>query len=274
MKLKSKLTSVLLGSVILAGSAQAAIQDGTAPGQNNAGGSELIFAAFDGNNTYVRDLGISFGGIDDTSSFNFAADGDLLGLIGGGSVQWTVLASDNNLGGSGTDASNYGSRLLATSASGSSVFNQGLATNRVSSLTQAANNTDSFTTTANFQPGHAGTVADNGASVDGASAWNNLITLAGGVGGSASVTGVLGSSLEFLLYGHTGDVTSSPFGSSYSPTDVFANLLGTWSLGVDGLLTYNGANASVVPVPAAVWLFGSALLGLVGVGRRKQQLAV
>lgn len=27
--------------------------------------------------------------------------------------------------------------------------------------------------------------------------------------------------------------------------------------------------ASVVPVPAAIWLFGSALMGLVGVSRRK-----
>ncbi len=29
------------------------------------------------------------------------------------------------------------------------------------------------------------------------------------------------------------------------------------------------ANATVVPVPAAVWMFGSALIGLVGVGRRR-----
>ncbi len=32
-------------------------------------------------------------------------------------------------------------------------------------------------------------------------------------------------------------------------------------------------NAQVVPVPAAVWLFGSGLLGLVGVARRKKALA-
>ena len=31
-------------------------------------------------------------------------------------------------------------------------------------------------------------------------------------------------------------------------------------------------NATVVPVPAAVWLFGSGLLGLVGVARRKKQV--
>jgi len=39
--------------------------------------------------------------------------------------------------------------------------------------------------------------------------------------------------------------------------------------------TYNGAsvNVSAVPVPAAAWLFGSGLIGLVGIARRKTQLA-
>jgi len=41
----------------------------------------------------------------------------------------------------------------------------------------------------------------------------------------------------------------------------------TISLDASGALELTN-NATVVPVPAAVWLFGSALLGLVGVGRR------
>jgi hypothetical protein len=31
-------------------------------------------------------------------------------------------------------------------------------------------------------------------------------------------------------------------------------------------------NMTVVPVPAAVWLFGSGLLGLAGVARRKKKI--
>ena len=42
------------------------------------------------------------------------------------------------------------------------------------------------------------------------------------------------------------------------------------SMSITGLINSNGTAESVVPVPAAVWLFGSGLLGLVGVARRKQ----
>jgi len=41
-----------------------------------------------------------------------------------------------------------------------------------------------------------------------------------------------------------------------------------WNLNDTGLLTYG--EISAVPVPAAVWLFGSGLIGLVGVARRRK----
>lgn len=68
-------------------------------------------------------------------------------------------------------------------------------------------------------------------------------------------------------------ITSSSFGGDLFYTG--GSLAGSLTTGrIEG--TFNGDNlkakvgaVSVVPVPAAVWLFGSGLLGLVGVARRK-----
>ena len=51
------------------------------------------------------------------------------------------------------------------------------------------------------------------------------------------------------------------FNSSFLFFDDFNLLLGQWD---------TNANITVVPVPAAVWLFGSGLIGLAGVVRRKR----
>lgn len=70
----------------------------------------------------------------------------------------------------------------------------------------------------------------------------------------------LGSSAT--LYGMT---TSGPSGNT-----LLAYNLGSASLSADGkTLTFSGNTVSAVPLPAAVWLLGSGLLGLAGVGRRR-----
>lgn len=48
---------------------------------------------------------------------------------------------------------------------------------------------------------------------------------------------------------------------------------GYWFLSSTGALSYDILATSAVPVPAAVWLFGSGLLGMFGVGRRRRQAA-
>lgn len=48
---------------------------------------------------------------------------------------------------------------------------------------------------------------------------------------------------------------------------------GTWEFTAQGsqsaAFTWSSSSVAAVPVPAAVWLFGSALLGLIGIARKK-----
>jgi hypothetical protein len=54
--------------------------------------------------------------------------------------------------------------------------------------------------------------------------------------------------------------------------DYFLTVIGKTTFSISGTDTpITGGN---VPVPAAVWLFGSAMMGLVGVARRKSQPAL
>lgn len=69
----------------------------------------------------------------------------------------------------------------------------------------------------------------------------------------------LGSSLNFFLF------ASQPSGSNAAKARTF--VLNDLTLSTAGVLSA----ATEVPLPAAVWLFGSGLLGLAGIGRRRQQ---
>jgi hypothetical protein len=52
-------------------------------------------------------------------------------------------------------------------------------------------------------------------------------------------------------------------------------ILGSVALDATGKLTFTGNSSTTpVPIPAAVWLFGSGLMGLVGVSRRRKTATV
>lgn len=74
---------------------------------------------------------------------------------------------------------------------------------------------------------------------------------------SGGATGVTGANTAYNLYGITGTTTGP----------VAVSLVGTATLSANGV-TF-AAPVSAVPLPAAIWLLGSGLLGLAGVGRRK-----
>ncbi len=75
-----------------------------------------------------------------------------------------------------------------------------------------------------------------------------------------------------IAFGATGnfyDITGTTTGSGIHKTFTENKLdLGTFSLS-GNTLTFTPVAASAVPVPAAVWMFGTGLLGLLGLNRRK-----
>lgn len=92
----------------------------------------------------------------------------------------------------------------------------------------------------------------------------------GGLSSSSSAAGTVGgAALDFFQIVGTGTA------STIQTPVQFANATGaaTWTLSASGDLVYNVPGASTVPLPAAVWLLGSGLLGLAGVGRRKSKSA-
>jgi hypothetical protein len=76
----------------------------------------------------------------------------------------------------------------------------------------------------------------------------------------------LGQNLFFYFLGSTFDGTTF--------TDAVAQLFaGTFNLDSAGAKLNYSVGAAPIPLPAGIWLLGSALLGLVGVARRKRELA-
>ena len=108
-----------------------------------------------------------------------------------------------------------------------------------------------------------GTVDMTGWSV----AWNGiaLIPMGGDPANFASDTG-LGA---FVCSGGAACAVGDAFTLDYASHVPLGDASGFGGVGYT--LHLEGTVSSVVPVPAAVWLFGSGLLGLVGVARRKSR---
>lgn len=245
----------------VAGQASASIANGT------AGNGELFLSVFDSvaQTSYVRDLGIdmsTFSSNGSTAGYSVSFAGDALLASAFGSfasnnnLVWNVAALDTT-GGTNVGGQHY---LSTTNASQTTVQNtsNGKLTNgfiAVNNYVNAINGVDSDSAINNSK---AFASADGVAYFDAGFKKNWL--------GNASFdsTAAVGQSLNFfsLAVSSTsslGKISATQFGS--------ANGNATWVLGTDGTLNYTVPSA--VPVPAAVWLLGSGLIGMVGVARRK-----
>jgi hypothetical protein len=176
---------------------------------------------------------------------------------------WTIEGGQWN-GGAGGTATNANTKAPGA---GLVVFSSNIGTaNNATLSNQKLTNLDTFLT------GFQGSVGQSNGGLfpllssteTTAAAWTSdqaegSATSKYGMIGAPDINNVDGSAYQ--LFGFTGNNSTSTL-QSY--------ILGTASLDVNGNLTLTGNTTSAVPLPAAVWLFGSGLMGLVGVSRRRK----
>jgi hypothetical protein len=173
---------------------------------------------------------------------------------------WTLEAGQYNGGGVNTSTNANSNavgaaKMIFTSAIGTT--NNGVVGNfNLGNLVVFSNNINTDLTTGGPLNPLLTTAETSGSGLYGANAQTKY-TLIG-----ASDMSAVGTAAQ--LFGFTGNAVAGTL-NSY--------ILGTVNLAADGTLAINGASAPV-PLPAAVWLFGSGLMGLVGVSRRRKAAAV
>jgi hypothetical protein len=107
---------------------------------------------------------------------------------------------------------------------------------------------------------------------------DNTFFVNGGTGATSGLPQFVATGQD-VWYGNTGTFTGTLANAGTNNNFYFVTgtvvtggrstdtLLGTFSFN-NGQFTFNNANTPV-PLPAPVWLFGSGLLGLIGLGRRR-----
>lgn len=280
--MKLKLVAAAVMAVGISSVANATITQ-TNTDVNNTGGSELLLTLFDGTQSFTVDLGIAMGGssINIPAGFvlpNLSADAGAASFFTGGAfnsnVQWAITAADSSGGANPTTSANlsyYGQRMWTT-VSGPAPATTGITAYTNADVQQSAGALTSYISNLNNTAGHAG--AANGSQLSTspsdayswangmATNWNQLARF--DATGSASA----GSPLSFMQLAQTITPGSRGGGAALPGSSATQSLLGSFTLAANGSLTF-----APVPIPAAVWLFGSALMGLVGVARRRKEVA-
>jgi hypothetical protein len=246
MKMNMKMIAVAV-AMAASGAANAAFTYGAAGGADTS----LVFAAWNGTTSYIENLSatnaaglagawIAGNGTPASASFTlnplFAST-----FTSGTGLNWAVF------GGTGAIGAQVVNTTGLSNVTASAANNIGGANNSLDAWFAALNSTPVGTN--NF-----GTIAltDANSPAIVAPGYNGFIQ------GTTSMTG----------YGYMDFVSLADLGTPVLFSDTPAK---GFTLAANGALTYGEqAAVSSVPLPAAAWLFGSGLLGLIGIGRRKQ----
>jgi hypothetical protein len=277
-------TKLLMGAAVMAGSAGAAHAGATLPSTDN---SQLMFFVNDltTHSTYTAELtqtingaggyfttgdaqtpGAVLGAVntingDGPFSYSFASDTALQSFIStaegaGNTLQWGLIAGAYS-GPTQVSREPTGNTLFLTTAAGSPIGS--VSESALTNGAPTSYNTDIGRFNLNSLDANNGTL--NG--IFGTSSSSNGTNLnLYGVGFNQS--GLAIGATAYTVYGETS--TGSGGGQALSFALGTAYFNGT-------TLSFTGNQGSPVPLPAAAWLFGSGLLGLLGIGRRRDGVA-
>lgn len=238
-----------------------------------AGNGELILSIFDPvtQNAYAQDLGVTFNQIRAGYNGTIALDPAHLAVFAGNysNIQYSVMGMSNRQYFDDTYAEGAmtDNGVIYSMTPGQTPWVTGVGPDNISGQAQIQNQFPFYQDSMNFGAGQSNGAAENpvfsvtagGQGYSGGGQWVSYIE--GNL--NRDTTGINGQSMELWLKGYTQD---DGFGPSLDL------LLGTITLdltGGNGTLSF-ASTGTEVPVPAAAWLLGSALLGLGGVARRRR----
>ena len=263
MRIKTLVTAVALATMAGMGSVANAAIDTGSPGQPL--GSEMFVTVFDpsGLTSYALDLGIFHSTFVDANttnlSFDLAQDVNFSQFVGQTDLRFTVESVARNF--DTLEDVPYFGLLTTTSTSEATLLNQvanfaALAARTATVSTMGLNlNVDAGQGQTDFAANNSGVSIVGDIGYYGNPTWGDNMGNAG-----FTISSTVGTSIDFYF------LSINATDGAYD--NVMLTNFGSWNLSTAGMLTYT-SNASVIPVPAAAWLFGSGLLGLVGVARRK-----
>ncbi len=258
---KTRLFAAGLTALAMAGGANAAIEAGGGTSPNPTGNPEMFLAVWDNSGTtpttVVVDLGLHIDSTDWNTDFSTTVNLSGLGSIS--TLSYAVLTGGYDGALDGTLYYTAASPFSGNIFQGGSGFTEMLGNiGRIGNFVLAPEHNvgtlaENNTTTAVGGPGIIpGGLAFNGSLIDNTT--SNLF-----------IGTQVGQSMAFfssIVSGTTGLVDTTQLGAGRM-----------WSL-IGNQLRWEAGGSAPIPLPAGVWLLGSALLGLVGVARRRnQQLA-
>ena len=268
----------------LAGGAQAALVTG-ASGLVASDDAELFFIAYDPTtqHTLVKDLGLSYSFLAaNSASTSWFTALDLGALVTSGTgagnfnfstgLQWnlgvaikngSVLGAANN-GAFATVNLSTSSDLAKADLQSGTTFNS--ARSKLSALETAITGKAGYINTHFISAGYP-SASDNALIIEDDPAQSDAFNVSWGTNFNLQLpqldnSGTLGDSLAFYHW-----YLDNPGGTAKV---VSAQLAGVWTLSTEGVLSYGAPEVAAVPVPAAAWLFGSALAGLGIFPRRRK----